>query len=122
MWMFPSKGITTETYVTSLKQIFKIRVPKQIQSDRNSAFTYSLFRSFLQKYNVIYCLASHEHTEKFDLKMMLRISLDLFVSSTLSTSYVYDACHYDALKELPMTAASGLIDLSMSSAYVWLSI
>lgn len=63
VWAFPSKSVTTETYVNCLKQIFNIQVPNKLLSDRNAAFTASRFKKFLRNYNIKQLLTSAHHPQ-----------------------------------------------------------
>lgn len=58
IWTFPSKSVTTDTYINCLKQIFQIQLPKKLLSDRNAAFTSSKFKHFLRNHNVSQLLTS----------------------------------------------------------------
>lgn len=58
IWTFPSKSVTTDTYINCLKQIFQIKIPKKLLSDRNAAFTSSKFKHFLRNSNVTQLVTS----------------------------------------------------------------
>jgi len=63
IWAFPSKSVTTETYINCLRQIFQIQTPKKLLSDRNAAFTSSRFKKFLQHNGVVRLLTTSHHPE-----------------------------------------------------------
>ncbi|GFY05619.1 transposon Tf2-6 polyprotein [Trichonephila clavipes] len=54
--------LTTETYANCLKQLFKIKIPIKLLTDRNGAFTSSRFKCFLRNYNVKQLLTTSHHT------------------------------------------------------------
>lgn len=58
VWTFASKSVSTDTYISCLKQIFQIQIPKQLLSDRNPAFTSSKFKHFLSKNGIKQLLTS----------------------------------------------------------------
>lgn len=58
VWTFASKSVSTDTYISCLKQIFQIQIPKQLLSDRNAAFTSTKFKHFLGKHGIKQLLTS----------------------------------------------------------------
>jgi len=63
IWTFASKSQTTQTYISSLTNIFSIMKPKALLSDRAPAFLSSQYKHFLEKHGVKQLLTSSHHPQ-----------------------------------------------------------
>ncbi|UYV84721.1 hypothetical protein LAZ67_X003197 [Cordylochernes scorpioides] len=63
LWAFPTKSVSTDSYITCLKILFQINKPEILITDRNAAFLSNNFKQFLGKNNVKHLLTSAHHPE-----------------------------------------------------------
>ncbi|UYV78642.1 K02A2.6-like, partial [Cordylochernes scorpioides] len=63
LWTFPTKSVSTDSYITCLKNLFQINKPEILITDRNAAFLSNKFKHFLEKNNVKHLLTSAHHPE-----------------------------------------------------------
>ncbi|UYV61752.1 K02A2.6-like [Cordylochernes scorpioides] len=63
LWTFPTKSVSTDSYITCLKNLFQINKPEILITDRNAAFLSNKFKQFLGKNNVKHLLTSAHHPE-----------------------------------------------------------
>ncbi|UYV70155.1 hypothetical protein LAZ67_7002015, partial [Cordylochernes scorpioides] len=63
LWAFPTKSVSTDSYITCLRNLFQINKPEIIITDRNAAFLSRKFKHFLDRNNVKHLLTSSHHPE-----------------------------------------------------------
>ncbi|UYV72011.1 hypothetical protein LAZ67_9001548, partial [Cordylochernes scorpioides] len=63
LWTFPTKSVSTDSYITCLKNLFQINKPEILITDRNAAFLSNKLKHFLEKNNVKHLLTSAHHPE-----------------------------------------------------------
>ncbi|UYV62715.1 K02A2.6-like, partial [Cordylochernes scorpioides] len=61
LWAFPTKSVSTESYITCLRNLFQINKPEILITDRNAAFLSNKFKHFLDRNNVKHLLTSCHH-------------------------------------------------------------
>ncbi|UYV64632.1 hypothetical protein LAZ67_3001404 [Cordylochernes scorpioides] len=60
---FPTKSVSTDSYITCLRNLFQINKPEILITDRNAAFLSNKFKHFLDRNNVNHLLTSAHHPE-----------------------------------------------------------
>ncbi|UYV68139.1 hypothetical protein LAZ67_5003162, partial [Cordylochernes scorpioides] len=63
LWAFPTKSVSTDSYITCLRNLFQINKPEILITDRNAAFLSRKFKHFLERNNVKHLLTSSHHPE-----------------------------------------------------------
>ncbi|UYV83493.1 K02A2.6-like, partial [Cordylochernes scorpioides] len=63
LWAFPTKSVSTDSYITCLRNLFQINKPQILITDRNAAFLSRKFKHFLDRNNVKHLLTSSHHPE-----------------------------------------------------------
>ncbi|UYV61886.1 hypothetical protein LAZ67_1006958, partial [Cordylochernes scorpioides] len=63
LWAFPTKSVSTDSYITCLRNLFQINKPEILITDRNAAFLSRKFKHFLKRNNVKHLLTSSHHPE-----------------------------------------------------------
>ncbi|UYV77009.1 hypothetical protein LAZ67_14002807, partial [Cordylochernes scorpioides] len=63
LWAFPTKSVSTDSYITCLRNLFQINKPEILITDRNAAFLSRKFKHFLDRNNVKHLLTSSHHPE-----------------------------------------------------------
>ncbi|UYV64980.1 hypothetical protein LAZ67_3002639 [Cordylochernes scorpioides] len=62
-WAFPTKSVSTDSYITCLRNVFQINKPEILITDRNAAFLSNKFKHFSDRNNVKHLLTSAHHPE-----------------------------------------------------------
>ncbi|UYV84377.1 hypothetical protein LAZ67_X001970 [Cordylochernes scorpioides] len=63
LWAFPTKSVSTDSYITCLRNLFQINKPEILITDRNAAFLSRKFKNFLERNNDKHLLTSSHHPE-----------------------------------------------------------
>ncbi|UYV77262.1 hypothetical protein LAZ67_15000280 [Cordylochernes scorpioides] len=63
LWAFPTKSVSTDSYISCLRNLFQINKPEILITDRNAAFLSRKFKNFLERNNVKHLLTSSHHPE-----------------------------------------------------------
>ncbi|KFM76439.1 Retrovirus-related Pol polyprotein from transposon 17.6, partial [Stegodyphus mimosarum] len=106
IWTFASKSVTTDTYISCLRQIFQIQVPNKILNDSNAAFTSSKFMHFLKNHNVKQLLTTANRpqtngkVERVNQAIITRLKCKLNYYQAESWNYVFQTTLIDACRNV----------------------